>query len=365
MEEASDAAAVDAADDTAKGSESAGVDEAEAGDGTATDGVEHIGKRQRKKHEKYLARRERKKVRKEEEKVARAAAIEAGEPVAPRRKKPRPWHGSGANALAAGADAGDGAAAAPPGSEPAAGEKMGYAQRNLEARREFEARAARGPTIVIDCAWEDVMREKEVRSLSQQVMFCYGANKRAARPARLRLAGMKAGGALDGSLRNISGYPEGWVAFEATATPYGDVAEWTGAAAAVSAAAAAREPGAPAGGGDGADRDAAAAEGAPRLVYLTSDAKEELSEFEADKVYVIGGIVDHNRLKGITHERATAQGVATRRLPLSRYCDMGETTKVLTVNHVFEIILRLLENGGDWAAALVGVLPERKNVTSK
>ena len=44
MEEASDAAAVDAADDTANGSESAGVDEAEAGDGTATDGVEHIGK---------------------------------------------------------------------------------------------------------------------------------------------------------------------------------------------------------------------------------------------------------------------------------------------------------------------------------
>ena len=44
---------------------------------------------------------------------------------------------------------------------------------------------------------------------------------------------------------------------------------------------------------------------------------------------------------------------------------MGEATKVLTVNHVFGIILRLLENGGDWAAALVSVLPERKNVTSK
>ena len=117
--------------------------------------------------------------------------------------------------------------------------------------------------------------------------------------------------------------------------------------------------------GEGAARDAAGADTGPRLIYLTSDAKEELGEFEADKVYVIGGIVDHNRLKGITHKRATEQGVATRRLPLTRYCDMGEATKVLTVNHVFGIILRLLENGGDWAAALVGVLPERKNVTSK
>ena len=50
-------------------------------------------------------------------------------------------------------------------------------------------------------------------------------------------------------------------------------------------------------------------------------------------MYIIGGIVDHNRLKGVTYAKATQQGIATAKLPLDKCVAMGSATRVLTVNH--------------------------------
>lgn len=44
-----------------------------------------------------------------------------------------------------------------------------------------------------------------------------------------------------------------------------------------------------------------------RLVYLTADSEKELKELQGDRLYVIGGLVDRNRYKGICLERAQAQ----------------------------------------------------------
>ena len=46
-----------------------------------------------------------------------------------------------------------------------------------------------------------------------------------------------------------------------------------------------------------------------QIVYLTADAEQEISEIEQDKVYVIGGLVDHNRIKRATLNKAQAEGV--------------------------------------------------------
>ena len=96
-----------------------------------------------------------------------------------------------------------------------------------------------------------------------------------------------------------------------------------------------------------------------KIVYLTSESENVLEDVVDDKVYVIGGIVDHNRLKGITHEDATKRGLYTARLPLDKYVDM-QSRKVLTVNHVFMILLGVL-NTHDWAKTLAAVLPKRKD----
>jgi tRNA (guanine9-N1)-methyltransferase len=37
-----------------------------------------------------------------------------------------------------------------------------------------------------------------------------------------------------------------------------------------------------------------------------------------------------------------------------------EATRVLTCNHVFEILIRYRENGHDWKKALMDTLPQRK-----
>ena len=88
-----------------------------------------------------------------------------------------------------------------------------------------------------------------------------------------------------------------------------------------------------------------------------------LTELENDKFYVIGGLVDHNSQKGLCHREATALGIQTARLPIDEFIHLN-SRKVLTVNHVFEILAAVSEGKG-WKEALLGTIPERKGVSAK
>jgi tRNA (guanine9-N1)-methyltransferase len=67
-------------------------------------------------------------------------------------------------------------------------------------------------------------------------------------------------------------------------------------------------------------------------VYLTSDSPNTITSLDRSKVYVIGGLVDHNRYKGISYERAVAAGVQTAKFPIAEYI-LLMTRHVLAVNH--------------------------------
>lgn len=41
-----------------------------------------------------------------------------------------------------------------------------------------------------------------------------------------------------------------------------------------------------------------------KIVYLSADADETLTELKKDELYVIGGIVDRNRYKNLTLDKA-------------------------------------------------------------
>ncbi|KAM3718853.1 tRNA (guanine(9)-N1)-methyltransferase [Dirofilaria immitis] len=96
------------------------------------------------------------------------------------------------------------------------------------------------------------------------------------------------------------------------------------------------------------------------IVYLTADSENSLQTLDISKVYVIGGLLDHNSLKGHCLKLAKEKGYAHARLPIAEYI-MLQTRKVLTVNQVFEILLRYTENQS-WKKSFLDVIPRRKGI---
>ncbi|KAF4989421.1 hypothetical protein FGRMN_9146 [Fusarium graminum] len=94
------------------------------------------------------------------------------------------------------------------------------------------------------------------------------------------------------------------------------------------------------------------------IVYLSSDSPYTLERLEPNTSYVIGGLVDKNREKGLCYKRARERGIRTARLPIGQYMIMQSRT-VLTTNHVVEIMLKWLEYE-NWGDAFLSVIPKRK-----
>ncbi|XP_059821433.1 tRNA methyltransferase 10 homolog A-like isoform X2 [Hypanus sabinus] len=89
----------------------------------------------------------------------------------------------------------------------------------------------------------------------------------------------------------------------------------------------------------------------PVKMFLTSHSGQLKKNMdENDKGWV--------NWKGLTYDNALKLGIAHAQLPLGNYVKMN-SRKVLTVNHVFEIILAYLEKQ-DWEKAFFTVLPQRK-----
>ncbi|KAJ8932798.1 hypothetical protein NQ314_014502 [Rhamnusium bicolor] len=93
------------------------------------------------------------------------------------------------------------------------------------------------------------------------------------------------------------------------------------------------------------------------LVYLTSESDNILTKLEDNKVYIIGGLVDHNAHKGLCYNKAIEQGIAHGQLPIGEYFWMRHR-KVLTINQVFEILLGVSE-GKSFKEAFELTLPKR------
>lgn len=97
-----------------------------------------------------------------------------------------------------------------------------------------------------------------------------------------------------------------------------------------------------------------------KLVYLSSESDNVITEILPDKVYIIGGLVDHNSHKGLCHKKAVEQGISHGQLPIKEFFSMKHR-KVFTINQVFEIMLRVVE-GKTFKEAFELVLPKRINM---
>ncbi|TWW63704.1 RNA (guanine-9-)-methyltransferase domain-containing protein 2 [Takifugu flavidus] len=178
--------------------------------------------------------------------------------------------------------------------------------------------------LVVDCSFDNLMLMKDVRKLHKQIQRCYAINRRAQHPVQFYVTSL--GGQLKQSMDEKD---KGWVNWK-------DISFETEHYSEVLAK--------------------------EELVYLTSDSPNVLEELDLKKVYVIGGLVDHNHHKGITFERAKERGIDHAQLPLNSFVKMN-SRKVLAVNHVFEIILVYLEKGS-WEEAFFTILPQRKGAVA-
>ena len=87
-----------------------------------------------------------------------------------------------------------------------------------------------------------------------------------------------------------------------------------------------------------------------KLVYLTADSENTISELDPSDVYIIGGIVDRNRYPLLTLKRANEQGIRHAKLPIGDHVKLN-TSAVLTVNQVFQIMGQQFEYR-DWQKTL-------------
>lgn len=181
-------------------------------------------------------------------------------------------------------------------------------------------------SVAIDLSFDDLMIDKDLSSCAKQLCRIYTNNRRAKRPIPVHFTGLQENGKLYEKLERNEGW-KNWDIFKHSES-YIDLFE------------------------------------KKKIIYLTSESDTVLTEeLEKGAVYIVGGLVDHNHHKFLTHELAQKKGIRTARLPLSEHIVM-KTRSVLTINQVFDIILGVSE-GKSWKEILLEVLPQRKNITAK
>ncbi|KAH8162044.1 hypothetical protein CIB48_g6200 [Xylaria polymorpha] len=244
-----------------------------------------------------------------------------------------------------------------------------------DRQRHKSQTGARVPVaLIIDCQFEKYMHETELVSLSSQVTRCYSDNRGARHPVHLYISSY--GGFIKERYETV--LENQHLKWKGIRFCEGDFIE---------AANDAKESMTGPKGGEIIDllqqgspgesielapfplANANKAKSAPipepepedvdkSIVYLTADSPYTLDRLEPNTCYVVGGIIDRNREKGLCYGIAREKHVRTAKLPIGEYMVMQQR-HVLATNHVVEIMLKWLETG-DWATAFMSIIPTRK-----
>ena len=226
----------------------------------------------------------------------------------------------------------------------------------------FDERSIPGPqrheqlpiTFVLDCGFDEYMDEKELKSLASQLTRSYADNQKATFRAHLIIS------SFEGRLKErfegvLGGHFKSWKNVQVLGCDVPAAADaasaWMGS-----------DPRSKLAGAfdkyndkkDGKDEPLSRGE----IIYLTSDSPDTLTELSPSGTYIIGGLVDHNRHKGICYKKALSMGLKTAKLPIGEYMQMNSRF-ILATNHVVEVMLYWLECG-DWGQSFVRALPKRK-----
>ncbi|GAA5949894.1 hypothetical protein JCM3765_007728 [Sporobolomyces pararoseus] len=258
-----------------------------------------------------------------------------------------------------------------------------------------------GARVVLDVGFDELMNEKEVKSMTSQVAYCYAANRNATNPfpilvssfsGRLKEAYDKRKDHLN--WKGVEWWEQGFEKLYENYTEETPRTEETTTTTTTTETETSKEV-------QGSEQEKEKKEEddnlvkmgvhagkpcstAPKssVIYLTGDSSNVLTSIDPGKTYVLGGIVDRNRYKLLCLNKAETLGIQHAQLPIGQYLPEMSTRKVLTVNQVYEIMVNWAESlrekkeelrkegkseeeiekeaKGDWREALRKVMPERK-----
>ncbi|KAH9418245.1 tRNA methyltransferase 10 [Dermatophagoides pteronyssinus] len=167
--------------------------------------------------------------------------------------------------------------------------------------------------IVIDCDYESFMNENELRKLCKQLMYCYAINRRSSAPAQLWITSMR--GKLLELMERLHHSYHNW---DCKITDK----HWTEVLF---------------------SNNIVDYKSNPKIIYLTGDAKATIPDCQQikesnDYVFIIGGLIDHNRHKCLCLKRAREEfQMNYGQLPIGEHIQMNQR-RILSIPHVYEII---------------------------
>ncbi|SPO05208.1 related to tRNA (guanine-N(1)-)-methyltransferase [Cephalotrichum gorgonifer] len=227
-------------------------------------------------------------------------------------------------------------------------------------------------SIIIDCSFEHLMVDKEIKSLSSQIMRSYSETRNSQYRPHLVVGswGGKLKERFDVGMNATHRY---WKGIHFVPGDLGDSIEFARKGLAgpnkgevipllgkeYDQPAIRREES----GGIPVPEPEEAGVTHRDIVYLSSESPYLLDRLEPGTTYVVGGLVDKNREKGLCYRLARERGVRTAKLPIAEYMVM-HSRQVLATNHVVEIMVRWLQCG-DWGEAFLKAIPKRKEARLK
>lgn len=170
---------------------------------------------------------------------------------------------------------------------PSPEERIRLKELHRQQREQWLEEMKTSPRVLIDLDFQELMRPNELSSLTQQVMYSYGIIKRGAKPLRLVLTSVQ--DEIKDKLQKIKGF-DTWLVdslqmFDGQAEVFEkDFMKVI-------------------------EEEPSFSYTKNQIVYLSADAEETLTELKKDEVYIIGGIVDRNRYKFLTLNKAERLGI--------------------------------------------------------
>lgn len=194
-------------------------------------------------------------------------------------------------------------------------------------REKPQTQVPSGVKVIMDCAFDELMSDKEIVSMSNQITRCYSAKRHATHDVDLvissfnkRLKARFEKSILDYKLWQNMTFKENDTLEQLLPEDKEELSKY---------------------------------------VYLTADTENELLELQEGYTYILGGIVDKNRHKQLCLKKAQDLGLQVARLPIGKYIQMN-SRHVLATSHVYEIMCMCFELDHDWEKAFNAVLPPRK-----